>query len=115
MNSMEKMIKELKEKKKGKEMSPMEQKVKRSLAQEMGEEAKDVIRSQMKGLKKVTVAAQDKEGLEEGLDKAKEIVEEAPEMESHEEEEEMEEPMTLSQIEEKMKELEALKAQMMQG
>ena len=40
----------------------------------------------MAGMKKVTVAAPDQEGIEKGLDKAKEIVKDAPEMESPEEE-----------------------------
>ena len=79
----------------------------------MGEE----MGNDIKGLKKVTVASPDQEGLEEGLDKAKEIVEEMPEkesgmaekmpeMDSETEEKEDEMPMHKSSAEEKIAKLE---------
>lgn len=40
----------------------------------------DDLKGKMDSMKKVTVAAKDKEGLEKGLDKAKDIVSEEPEM-----------------------------------
>ena len=42
----------------------------------------------LKGLKKVTVAAPDEEGLEMGLSKAKDMLEESPELEGSESEDE---------------------------
>ena len=112
----DKMIKELKAKKGMKELSPMEKEVKMDLTKEMGGVAKDALRNQVKGLKKVTVASDSPEGLEEGLDKAKEIVE-SKEDESMEdeslEEPEMEESMDLSKIDEMIAKLEELKKKKM--
>lgn len=89
----------------------------KSLREEMGASEKDGLSKAM-SMKKVSVMAPDKEKLEEGLDKAKELVEEMPEEMSpaHAEAEEMmeeegdEEDMSLEDIEELMKELEAKKA-----
>jgi len=44
---------------------------------------------ELKGLKKVVVASKDTEGLKEGLDKAKEVVDEMPEESASEDESEM--------------------------
>jgi len=51
--------------------------------------AGDMMADDMKSMKKVTVAAPDQEGLEAGLEKAKDVVEEMPEMEDESPEDEM--------------------------
>ena len=72
-----KFIKLLEKKKaQGKELSPVEVKAKSNviedLMSDMGEMGKDRLKS---GMKKVTVASDSKQGLEKGLDKAKEVIE----------------------------------------
>lgn len=83
------------------------------------EEMGDKLVPELKGMQKVTVAAKDKSGLEEGLEKAKEIVggesedsEESEEMEMGEVEEE-EQPQSLAEVEEKIKELMELKKKLL--
>lgn len=66
------------------EMAQHKMEVIENLMEAMGED----MGNQLKGMKKVTVAAPDKEGLEEGLEKAKEVVEEAPMEEESEDSEE---------------------------
>lgn len=63
-----------------KKLGPKEIKAKMSALEELYNMASDMesddIDSDLKGIKKITVASNDGEGLEEGLEKAKEIVEE---------------------------------------
>lgn len=78
----------------------------------------DDVKGGMEGLKKVTVAAPDKAGLQEGLDKAKELMghdesSEDPMEESHEsEEQEHEEDMSPDEIDAEIAHLMELKKQM---
>lgn len=75
-------------------------------------------------LKKVMVASSSKEGLEEGLEKAKDVVEDLPngeekpeEMVSQEEQpsEEVSEELSVEQLDELIKKLEEMKQQKLQG
>ena len=89
-----KMLMEMMMKKKDKKspMSDLEMKAKKSVLGELKALAQDAMGEKVKGLKKVTVASDSPEGLEKGLEMAKDKVEEMaekPEME--EEDEEMEE------------------------
>jgi hypothetical protein len=77
-------LKKLMEKKMSKEgeMDPMKKKAKLELIQELHDMAggmmKDDLTGHLDGLKKVTVASDTKEGLEKGLDKAKELTDKGP-------------------------------------
>lgn len=108
-----------KKKKEGKGLSAMEKKGKEETLQSLIDDMMDMDSGKVKGLKKVTVASNSPKGLEKGLDKAKELIGEAPtggledeempeseegesmeeesaespEMEAEEEAEEMEEPV----------------------
>jgi len=70
---MDKM-KEMMAKKKGKEMSDAEKKAKLGVLGHMKKMAEDAMTDNLHGMKKVSVASDSKEGLEEGLEKAKEII-----------------------------------------
>lgn len=59
---------------KKKNMSEMEKKAKKGVLSDIMKEMSGMMAEPMKGLKKVTVAAKDQEGLEKGLDKAKEML-----------------------------------------
>lgn len=96
---MQKFQKMLEKKSKGeKPLSDMEKEAKMSVIDEMRKMADDQMGGKLDGLKKVTVAANSKPGLAEGLDKAKQILghgeegsddeeaSESPEMEQAEEE-----------------------------
>lgn len=104
---------------------------KMSMLKELQKAMGDSMSEDVKGLKKVTVASPDKEGLKEGLEKAKEMIgdigpqgqseekedeeNESEEMESEEAEEEMEEAEEsdpMAKIAELEKELAELKAQL---
>jgi hypothetical protein len=96
-----------KKKSEGKKLSPMEKKGKEDTLQSLIEDMMGMDGDKVKGLKKVTVASNSPKGLEKGLDKAKEIVGNAPlseEMMSDEEmpegEEMMEEEMPEGESEE---------------
>lgn len=65
--------------KQGKELDPMEKEAKMHVLQELHKDLADHMGDQLRGLKKVTVGADSKEGLAEGLDKAKEILHKMPE------------------------------------
>ena len=82
---MMKELKELMKKKamKGDIMSDNEREATSSVLKDLDSLADEGIAGSMK---KVTVASDSEEGLEEGLDKAKEVVEEMPEMEEDSEE-----------------------------
>ena len=79
--SMEKFNKLMEKKKsQGKEISPMARDAKMGVLKDLHKMASDSMNSKINGLKKVTVAAPDQEGLEHGLDKAKQIVGDMPGM-----------------------------------
>lgn len=86
-------------------MSDVEKTAKMNVLGEMKGAAEDMMRSKLGGLKKVTVASPSESGLEQGLEKAKEMISEVPLEESEEE-------MQLPEIEAKIAELMALKAKL---
>jgi len=94
----------LKKQSEGKVLDPKIAKHKMSIIEELMDAMGEDMGERIKGLKKVTVAASSKEGLEEGLDKAKEVVEEAP-MEEEESEESEEESEDVSELKAKISEL----------
>jgi hypothetical protein len=108
----ERLIELLKKKKQsGQEVSGVEKDAKLNAVKDLQGYAKDMLSGNLKGLKKVTVASNSPEGLEAGLEKAKDVVEEMPEHED-EEHEDMEDPMSVEEIDAKIAELEAKKAQL---
>lgn len=88
-----KMFKKMMDKKKEKPMlSDMEKNAKMSVMEDLKSQANSALGDKLKGLKQVTVAAPDQEGLAEGLDKAEELVggeEGQEELEEGEDEDEM--------------------------
>lgn len=109
---------------KKKPMSQNEMDAKRHVIESMRKMAQGAMGDKLKGLKKVSVASNSPAGLEEGLDKAKEMIsmpahdlEESPEHEASESpEEEMMEPdeesMSEEDIDKKIQELLMLKEKM---
>lgn len=83
---MNPMLAKLKGLKKSKELPEVEKEGKMAAIQSMGDLAKEAMGKKLGGLKKVTVASNSEEGLEKGLEKAKDIVEGSEDME-HEMEE----------------------------
>lgn len=65
--------------KKGKKLSGVEQRAKGDVLSGLQNGPSDSLSDKLAGLKKVSVAAPSQEGLEEGLEKAKELVGELPE------------------------------------
>lgn len=65
--------------KKGKKLRPLEQKAKSDVLSHLQDEASAGLGDKLSGIKKVSVAAPSKEGLAEGLDKAKELLGQMPE------------------------------------
>lgn len=61
--------------KKGKKLKPLEQKAKLDVIKELSSQAGEALGDKLKGLKKVTVASDSKEGLKAGLEKAEDILE----------------------------------------
>lgn len=57
-----------------KKLSPIEQKASKTVLNDLRGEAQKLMKGKMDGLKKVTVASNSKEGLNKGLEKAKEIL-----------------------------------------
>jgi len=55
-------------------MSDMEKKSKLSVLKDLHKQASDAMKGDLQGMKKVTVAADSKSGLKEGLDKAEEML-----------------------------------------
>lgn len=94
-------LKELMKKKKGKELDPSYKDAKMGVLKEIMDLASGEMKGDLTGTQKVTVAAPDKESLEKGLEKAKDLVggmpspeheaSESPEKEASEEEGEKEE------------------------
>jgi len=119
---MDSMLKKLMEKKKPSEMDDSYKSAKMGVLKELHKSMGGMMGEDLKGLKKVTVAAPDKSGLKLGLEKAEDMLSsEAPEMESLEGSEESEDesvedmqemPKTLEEVEAKILELEALKAKL---
>ncbi len=71
----DKMLKMMEKKKKSsREMSDPEREAKMNVVKDMRQMASSAMADGLKGLKKVSVAADSKEGLQEGLDKAKQIL-----------------------------------------
>lgn len=116
----------LMQEKKAKKLSPIEKNAKMNVLKDIQDMASDEMGSKLKGLKKVSVASDSKEGLQEGLDKAKELLDkniseqkedessehESMESESEElaeeameSEEQPEEEMSLEDVEQKIQEL----------
>lgn len=76
----ERMLKMLEGKFKKSDMSPEEKDAKKSVLGDLVKEMNGMAANSIKGLKKVTVAAKDNEGLKEGLEKAEDMVEKKDEM-----------------------------------
>jgi hypothetical protein len=102
--------------KKKEKMGDAEKEAKMSVIKEMRNMASGIMGDNLKNLKKVTIASDSKEGLEEGLDKAKEVIEKQPmqeESDESSEEEQMEDcNMSEDEIDEKIKELMDMKAKL---
>lgn len=64
--------------KKGKKLSPVEQKAKGDVLSDLRDQASGMMSDKLGSLKKVSVMAPDEEGLKEGLDKAKDFVSDMP-------------------------------------
>lgn len=109
-----------KKKKEGKTLSPVHKEARSTVLEDLMDHLSDMGMDKVKGLKKVTVASDSKEGLAKGLDKATEMVEKSPleamededvsdhganEVEEHEESEE--EPESEDDIRQKIEELKA--------
>lgn len=92
------MLQSLMEKKKakGEGMDDTYKSAKMGVLKDLHKHMSGMLGDDLKGLKKVTVAAPDEEGLEMGLSKAKEMLgEESPEMEESEEGSDEESPESL--------------------
>lgn len=72
MHKLEKLLE--KKKQEGKSLSPMESAAKASVLEELRSMASEHMGKKLDGLKKVSVASDSKEGLEHGLEKAREMV-----------------------------------------
>ena len=72
---MEKLI--AKKKASGKELSDNEKQAKSEVLKSLHGQASDILRDKLKGIKKVSVMSDSPEGLEKGLDKAKELLDAA--------------------------------------
>jgi hypothetical protein len=107
-----------------KKLSEIEKKASTKVLGDLREHMKGIMGEKMAGLKKVTVASNTKEGLKKGLSTAEEVLEakdkkpvesaeeelsESPEIEESEDESAEEHELTASEIDEKIKELLALK------
>ena len=120
-----------------KKMSPAAQKAKLTALKEANKMASDMMKENLSGLKKVTVASSSKSGLKEGLEKAEEMIEgeekdcsECPgcphctgeqededmemasESEDEEDEQEATEPMDIDELEAKIQELMKMKSKL---
>ena len=78
---MEDILKKMKKGKKS--MHPIEHKAKMDAIGDLHKMASDMLGERLHGIKKVAVMAPDKQGLEEGLHKAQELVEQSPEHMGH--------------------------------
>jgi hypothetical protein len=71
-------MKKLREKKAMSKMHPLERKAKMDVLDHMSKMAEDAMGDRLKGMKKVTVASDSEHGLEEGLDKAHDLLKHLP-------------------------------------
>lgn len=93
----DKMMKMLMDKKRsGKELQPGEKEAKMKVIKDLRQMAEQIMKDDIKGMKKVTVASPTQEGLKEGLEKAEDILESNSE-EMSEESEESEESEDMSE------------------
>jgi hypothetical protein len=107
---MDEMLKKLMTKKKTGKVDPEYKSAKLGVLKDLHKTMGDMMGDDVKGVKKVTVAAPDKESLKAGLEKAEDLVDaEVPEMEEAEEESA---PSSLEEIEAKIAELEKLKTKL---
>ena len=90
---MKHKMEKLAEKKKGKKLSDNEVKAKSSVLKDLSDTASDMMKDRLSGLKKVSVAAPSKSGLQEGLKLAEKLTEKMPEQSGMEEAKEQEEEM----------------------
>jgi hypothetical protein len=110
---MNKMLEKLMEKKGKAKMDPEYKTAKMGVLKSLHGEMGKMMGEDVKGLKKVTVAAPDKESLKAGLEKAEDLVEGEPlegEMDEADMDAEEAMPESLEEIEAKIAELEELKA-----
>ncbi len=107
----EMILKKLEKIKGKRELEPTEQGVKVGLMKSLRKLASDSMADELKGMKKVTVAAEDDKGLLEGLDKAEDVLEEKTEEVVAEDEagEEMMEDCSEEELDRKIAELVARK------
>lgn len=70
--------------KKGKKVSPVEQKAKKDVLSDLSGQASGMMGDKLGSLKKVSVLAPDEKGLKKGLDSAKELLSAMPEVEDQE-------------------------------
>lgn len=103
-----KMLEKLMEKKGKASLDPEYKSAKMDVLKALHGEMGKMMGDDVRGLKKVTVASPDSEGLEQGLEKAKEMLEGGEELD---EEMEDEAEMSPEEIDAKIAELQALKAQ----
>jgi hypothetical protein len=89
MHKMEKLM----EKKKGKKLSENEVKAKSSVLKDLSDTASGMMKDRLSDLKKVSVAAPSKKGLQEGLKLAEKLTEKMPEKSGMDEAKESEEEM----------------------
>jgi hypothetical protein len=100
-------------KKEGKKLSPVEKEAKGSVLKDLRDMASGAMAKKVKGIKKVEVASNSEEGLEAGLEKAKEILGKSPESEEEEMPMEHEEECdTVEEIDSKIQELLAKKKEL---
>ena len=76
-----------------KKLSPIEQKSSKTILDALRAHTQGMMKGKMDGLKKVTVAADSKEGLEKGLELAKKIAGKSPESSEESDEECLEDPI----------------------
>jgi len=82
---MKNLLKKMMEKKGRSDMSSEEKEAKMNILKDLRGQAMDQMSGNLKGLKKVSVASDTPEGLQKGLEVAKEVAGEAEEVESEEE------------------------------
>jgi hypothetical protein len=85
---MNKMMEKMMAMKKAKEMSPSEKNAKMSVLHDLKKQAQDAMGGKLDGMKKVSVMSDSPEGLQHGLDKAKELTQNMPD-ESEDSDEQM--------------------------
>jgi hypothetical protein len=102
--------------KKGKKMGDLESQAKKSVLEDLRDTAKKAMSGKLSGLKKVEVQAKNEEGLKEGLEKAKELVDTdvSPAEQEMEADDKSYEDCSAEELEEKIKMLQALKEKKLQ-